>query len=478
MGKKNVFINAVYLLFSHVFIRLFTALAAIAVARYLGAEQYGMISIGVALIGIGNYFTDLGVSQTLIREATKEQADLSLLLSGYIKTRMVLALVTAMILLVVIEAVYQDELLRQVLYYMVVPSLFGGALQGIGNTYFQVIQKMKYTALLTSVSGVITASTFYVGIVFTLPLQVLASVYGVSSLIGGLLSIAMVLKRSPLRRGWDRSILEGIFYFSLGGLAVILLPQLGPIILEQVGTMEQVGYFVAAYRIPSVFLSIPGIIASAFYPLLFQYGNRTEEQEKHLSLSIVQVKLMSFFGIGVGFALFLFADWWIFLLFGAGWEAAANVLRVLSFLISLQAITIPLADSLTTKGYQQRRAVLLSVGIIFSLFTYVTLGHSWGGIGAGMAAIINELFLLFGFSFANPTGWRVLWGGTKVNLLASGIVLLLAYLGLKKLHPFSGIPLLLLLYVLLVFSMDASLRKMIQTRFREKRAKQKTSSFT
>ncbi|BAU28091.1 O-antigen/teichoic acid export membrane protein [Aneurinibacillus soli] len=478
MGKKNVFINVVYLLFSHVFIRLFTALAAIAVARYLGAEQYGMIGIGVALIGISNYFTDLGVSQTLIREATKEQADLSLLLSGYIKTRMVLTLVTAIILLVMIEAVYQNELLRQVLYYMVVPSLFGSALQGIGNTYFQVIQKMKYTALLTSVSGVITASTFYVGIVCTLPLQVLASVYGISSLIGGLLSIAMVLKRSPLRRGWDRSILQGVLYFSLGGLAVILLPQLGPIILEQVGTIEQVGYFVAAYRIPAVFLAIPGIVASAFYPLLFQYGNRAEDQEKHLSLGIVQVKLMSFFGIGSGVVLFLFADWWIFLLFGAGWEAAADILRVLSLLISLQAITIPLADSLTTKGYQKRRAVLLSVSVIFSLSTYVTLGHSWGGIGAGMAAIINELFLLVAFSCANPVGWRLIWGGTKVNVLASGMVLLLASLGLTKLHPLSGIPLLLLLYVLLVLSMDASLRKMIQTKFREKRAKQKTSSFT
>lgn len=44
----------------------------------------------------------------------------------------------------------------------------------------------------------------------------------------------------------------------------MLLPQLGPIILEKVSTYEQVGFFGAASKIPAVLYQIPGVIAAAF----------------------------------------------------------------------------------------------------------------------------------------------------------------------------------------------------------------------
>ena len=49
----------------------------------------------------------------------------------------------------------------------------------------------------------------------------------------------------------------------------MLLPQLGPIILEKVSTYNQVGFFGAASKIPAVLYQIPGVIAAAFYPRLF-----------------------------------------------------------------------------------------------------------------------------------------------------------------------------------------------------------------
>ena len=48
----------------------------------------------------------------------------------------------------------------------------------------------------------------------------------------------------------------------------MLLPQLGPIILEKVSTYNQVGFFGAASKIPAVLYQIPGVIAAAFYPRL------------------------------------------------------------------------------------------------------------------------------------------------------------------------------------------------------------------
>ncbi|WP_064220700.1 oligosaccharide flippase family protein [Anoxybacillus flavithermus] len=54
--------NATYLFISNVILRLFSALTTIMVARYLGANDYGILSLALAISNIAGYFTDMGLS--------------------------------------------------------------------------------------------------------------------------------------------------------------------------------------------------------------------------------------------------------------------------------------------------------------------------------------------------------------------------------------------------------------------------------
>ncbi|MEK1831870.1 hypothetical protein AAAC51_32235 [Priestia megaterium] len=76
----------------------------------------------------------------------------------------------------------------------------------------------------------------------------------------------------------------------------MLLPQLGPIVLENTIPLAAVGVFAVAYRIPSALYQVPGIVAGAFYPVLFRHYNH-QQTDKHLQLNILQVKLMSLVGM-------------------------------------------------------------------------------------------------------------------------------------------------------------------------------------
>lgn len=155
---------------------------------------------------------------------------------------------------------------------------------------------MQYTALIRVFSGLITAGTLFLGLFFHWPLTYLAPVYGLSSILGGCISFLMVIVRLGWLRGWNPSILKGIVSFTIGGFIVMFLPQLGPLLLERVTDLEQVGYFVAAYRIPSVLYQVPGIVAASFYPVLFEYGNRLQLDE-HFKLVKLELKVMSALGV-------------------------------------------------------------------------------------------------------------------------------------------------------------------------------------
>ena len=95
--KKTILENATYLFVGNFVVRLLTALATIFVARYLGAEQYGALSVGLAFGAVAGYFTDLGLTHTLIREGTKPNSDIKSLLGGAFKLRILFAATTTVV---------------------------------------------------------------------------------------------------------------------------------------------------------------------------------------------------------------------------------------------------------------------------------------------------------------------------------------------------------------------------------------------
>ena len=94
--------------------------------------------------------------------------------------------------------------------------------------------------------------------------MMVAAMYGVSSLVTGVIAFIMTIRYTKVHKGWDKGILDQLLIFTINGIIIMLLPQLGPIILEKVSTYNQVGFFGVASKIPAVLYQIPGVIAVPF----------------------------------------------------------------------------------------------------------------------------------------------------------------------------------------------------------------------
>ena len=73
--------------------------------------------------------------------------------------------------------------------------------------------------------------------------MMVAAMYGVSSLVTGVIAFIMTIRYTKVHKGWDKGILDQLLIFTINGIIIMLLPQLGPIILEKVSTYNQVGFF-------------------------------------------------------------------------------------------------------------------------------------------------------------------------------------------------------------------------------------------
>ncbi|MDZ3955074.1 oligosaccharide flippase family protein [Bacillus thuringiensis] len=457
MKTNKILKNASYLFVGNITVRFVLAIATIFFARYVSPSDYGMFTTALAVSAVICYFTDAGLTHTFMREGTRSDANISVLISSYLRIRLILAIVISVLFAIFAQFFYPDAYLRAMVYWVVLPTMFGATLQGVGMAYFQVTERMQFTAIISVLQGVTAAAALLLGMSFQWSLMMVAAMYGVSSLVTGVIAFIMTIRYTKVHKGWDKGILDQLLIFTINGIIIMLLPQLGPIILEKVSTYKQVGFFGAASKIPAVLYQIPGVIAAAFYPRLFAFGNE-KNIEEHRKLSSFELKLMSFLGMGISIPFIADPSFWIVSLLGEKYAPAGDALAILAFMVILQSINYPLADNLTTIGQQWKRATTMTIGLVVAIIGYIVLGSKYGMMGAAAAAIITEITLLIGFTLFIRKGMQLLVKGIIFNSLAFIISYGIYRIALINLSPLVALTLTGILYGIIGIVIDPQIR--------------------
>jgi len=475
--KKNSIVkNIIHLFYSTILSNVLNASTLILLANYFNSKNYGIFSVALALTMIMYFFTDLGVSNTFLREGSKKK-NLNSKLSSYIRIRCVFLFSVFIVFSVVIHMIYQDQQILYMIYSLILPMVIGLMLQSIGIIYFQLTEMMQYIAFIKIFSAIVLIVSTILSIVLKLDTHLVAFLYGFSYLVGGFYSLYLLLKNAEVQ--WKvpfrRQLLTNLSPFLISGLFIMLTPQLGPLVLEKTLPLALVGLFAVAYRIPSALYQIPGVIAGAFFPLLFKHYNQGELDE-HTRLNILQMKTMSFIGMCMTVSLFYLAVPIVTILFGNEWGSAVQPLKVLSFIIVLQGFNIAIADGLTTKGLQNRRTFVQFITIAIGVMSFYYLSITHAVVGAAFAVLTMEIVSFIGYFLANSIRRTVL---TKVIIPYGSyfsISFILLYYLLSK-YPFIAMLSTILLVSTMVLLFDETIKSLLVD-FKKKQSPQDNNGLT
>lgn len=401
--RNSIGKNVLHLFSSTAVSSILNLFSLILLAKYLESEYYGMFSVALALAMVLGYFTDVGLSVTVLREGSKNKADLSAIMSSYIKIRIVLLCLILISAFFIIQIFYDNSELIKTMYFLIGPMVVGLSLQSVGITYFQLVERMQYLGFIRILASMFLVLSISLGMWFSVHYTIICFLYGFSYFLSGLVGIFLVNKniKLSLKSPFQKEILQKLWIFLLSGLLMMLLPQIGPIVLENTLTLAQVGLFAIAFRIPSALYQIPGVIAGAFYPALFRYFNNND-LTNHLKLNLLQIKIMSLIGMSISVILFHMSEEIIMMLFGLKWIHAAGALKIMSIIIVLQSINVALADGLTTQSRQLYRTLVQFCVVVSAIFLFSILSKIHLVNGAAIACLLIETISLIGFLLANP----------------------------------------------------------------------------
>lgn len=401
-------------------LRMFVGLfVGIWVARYLGPEQFGLLSYAQSFVFLFTVIATLGLDGIVVRDIVKNECQCDELLG----TAFVLKLIGAVLILPILWLASQftnnDGYTNILVFIVSLAAIFQSF--NVIDFYYQAKVQSKYVALTNTLSLSLSSIVKVALILVDAPLTAFAVVVVFDALI---LSVGLIFfYRSSSRKkllGWSfsaataRKMLKDSWPLILSGLVVSVYMKIDQVMIKEMLGADAVGQYAAAVRLSEVWYFIPMVIANSVFPAIL---NAKKISEKLYMQRLQRLyTLMLWMAIGVAFPVTIFGDWLINLLYGVAYHEASGVLILHIWASVFVFLGVANSKWLLSENLQVYSMINTSIGAICNIALNVLLIESHGVVGAAIATLISYSIAAYLMLFC--------WRRTRKNfyLLSGSIV--------------------------------------------------------
>ena len=397
MKLQRIVTNTFWLLSERVF-RIFCSLVVGAwVARFLGAEQFGLLALAQAVFMLLSPLSGISLEAVAVRNIRRHPADEALILGSTFAIRLCGGLI-----LVLVAGVSAYFLRGADIHFTALVLLF--ALSGlllspdVIDYQFQAHELMKPAATARSGSLVLGTLLRVGAILLALPTTAFAAICAVESSLVSVLLITFYRRAGNRLQAWRatseevRRLLRQGAPFFISSVFYLITMEADKIIVAQFLGAKSAGLYAAAVRLSEVWYFIPLAFITSFYPRLVEsHASGGSSYRDNLA---VLYGVTTVIGAGASLLLVITAPLVVPLLYGNTYKESVAVLMVhapsgfflaLSFASGRHLLAENMARFLTL-----RSIVAGAVNIVLTCI----LTRYYGIVGAAIATTISYAVLV------------------------------------------------------------------------------------
>jgi len=433
------------------------------VARYLGAEGFGILSFALAFTAIFGVFTDIGLQQLMIREIARDRALAQKYLGNIAVLKIFLVIITFGLIALTINLLDYPWQTTKVVYLVALSVVFN-AFSMMFYGMFRAHERMEFAALGRVLSSVLTLSGALYAISQDFSVVAFASVYCIVSAIALAYSFTVsVWKFSIPRieidlRFWKES-LKHAWPFGLTAVFATVYYWIDSVMLSLMKGDELVGWYNAAYRLIFVLQFIPLAYFGAVFPVMSRFYVSSNEFLRFTYERSFKYLLILALPIGAGTT--LLANKIILLIFGIEYFHSIVALQILVWSTVLLFVTAPFFVLFDSLNKQIVVTWVTGSCALLNVVLNLVLIPKYGVTGASIATVATQFVTLtLAFIWSRRIGYGI---STKsiVNVLAkvsvSVAVMCVPIMYFKDFYILALVPLSALLYfavLLIIRGMD------------------------
>jgi O-antigen/teichoic acid export membrane protein len=448
--------NALHLGVGQVVTTVLTMLLSAAIARTLGAAEFGLLYLMTSIANFAYVFVDWGHGPYVTREIARRPERSGELMGSVLVVRAATALMMCAIAVTI----------TWLLGYDVRTRLFAGLLilawvpQYLGLTYswaFRGHERMEYDALIQVVQKFSMLVLALACLRLGGRLLALIPMYAIAGTITFIVAVRLYHRLGfpalHVSKSTSRELIRDGAAMLAIALAVAVQPYIDANLLFKLAPTSVVGWYGAAWVIAGTLIAPATILGATMYPRLSKVSADPHEFSRTLRTAFRPLLLVAVLG-AVG--AYLFADFAIGVIYSERkFGPAADILRAFAPALMLIYIDMLFGHAILAAGKAGQLAkakvvaVCVTTAVELVLIRYFQARFSNGGIGIVLAIACGELVMV---TAAVLLIRDIVTGAMATDFfrgLAAGVATVLVIRALPPITPLLGIPLCVAMFAVL-----------------------------
>lgn len=404
-------------------------LVTVYLARVLEPSGFGVMNIGLAVLGYLGLAASPGIQILEVRNVAKLAGLDAERVGAVVSFRLTLALLLWSVTIATAHLVIEQELIRNIVI------LFAASLVPLAfmlDWFFQGKEDFVSVGVAKLVNYVVYGLLVLALVQGKEGLLMAAAAFGAGNVAGAAMLWVVYRRRfGSVKMQWSLAVWKEIATAGIPlGMAMFLAQSatnLPPLVIGVVVGTGDVGVYSAAMKLVFFLLLIDRLLSALFLPVVSRYFvTRSGEVPllAEMTVKIIIVASLPIVVIGI-----ILAPTAIILVFGGSYEGAIPVLRILLGFFSFTLLNSVYMGILIGAGREKEYARNAMVGALLLAFLIIVMTAVAGTHGAAFGVAAGEFVILMLMMRASSVSVRVRLGPALVKPLTAGVVMaVVAYL--------------------------------------------------
>lgn len=391
--RNKVFGNAFWIIGCKLMQAVLNLVITMLTARFLGPSGYGLINYADSIAAFLVPIMELGFAGVLVQELIDHPEDEGRIMG----TSMLLSVVSSLFCIggVVGFAFVANagEPLTLTVCFLYSISLTFRAVE-LMRYWFQAKYRAKEVALVSLVAYVLVSAYKVVLLVLGLDVRYFAMSFALDYALIDLFLLILYKKRGGAHMRMDgrvaRRMLSSGKYYILSGMMVVIFAQTDKIMLKNMVSDAEVGFYSAAATCAAMTGFVFQAIVDAYRPYIFESLQRSRAL---FSLNMRRLySIILYACLLESVVLALLARPAILILYGEGYLASVPILRVSVWYMTFSFLGVVRNVWLLAMGRQKYQWSINLLGALANVVLNFLLIPLWGAVGAAAASLVTQMF--------------------------------------------------------------------------------------
>lgn len=391
--KNRTVKNAGYLIAGKIIQMAFGLVIGLLTARYLGPSNYGLINYASAYTAFFASICTLGINNVLVKEFLDHPGDEGTVIGTTMGLRAVSSILSAFVIVAIscfLDAGEPTTLL------IVALSSIGMVFQIVEtfNYWFQSRLESKVTAMAT-LGAYLVSAAFKVYLLATgKPVACFALVTSLDYLCLGVLLFIQYKRHGggALHFSWQygKQLFGKSRHFILSGMMIAIYGQTDKLMLKQMISETETGYYATAVALCGMWCFILSAIIDSLYPSIMEAAKACDEQV-FKKRNVQLYAIVFYLSAAVSLFLTVFARPVISILYGASYLPAVAPLRVITWYTAFSYLGVARNAWVVAKDRQKYLFAIYAASAAVNVVLNYLLIPALGALGAAIASLAAQV---------------------------------------------------------------------------------------